>query len=433
MVTGRGMGAKGGLTAPGMILALFVFAAGAAAQMPMHMHMLEEGPLGIPDSRTGSGTSWLPDAAPMHAAHYRAGAWTLMLHGVSFLQYDNQGGARGADQTALIDWGMLAAARPLGAGRLGLRAMLSTEPWTVGERGYPLLLQSGESYKGTPLHDRQHPHDLFVELAAIYERPVARDLALSLYLAPVGEPALGPVAYPHRPSAAGDPFAPLGHHWQDATHISFGVMTAGVFTRAVRIEASWFNGREPDEDRSDFDYAGRRLDSYSGRITLNPSSQWSLAAWYGYLESPEALQPGAALHRFGAAALHSRPLGSHGQWSTALIYGANATVGTGRILGSLLLETTVDVDGRNALFGRVEYVRKRAEDLAVPAVPADVAYDVGAVSAGYVRELASAHAASLAVGVRGAVSFVPASLETLYGSRAPLGAALYLRVRPLSR
>ncbi len=275
-MTRGGKGEEARVTAPGIILALLLFAPAAHAQTHMHMPMPEEGVLGIPEERAGSGTSWLPDVAPMHAAHYRAGAWSLMLHGAAFLQYDNQGGPRGADQAALLDWGMLAAARPLGAGRLGLRAMLGTEPWTVGARGY-------------------------------------------------------------------------------------------------------------------------------------------------------------ALHRFGASALHSRPLGSRGRWSTALIYGANVTVGSGQTLGSVLLETSVDLDGVNALFARAEYVRKRAEDLAVPAVPADVTYDVGAVSAGYVRELARARGASLAVGVRGAVSLVPASLETLYSSGAPLGAVVYLRLRLLSR
>jgi len=200
----------------------------------------------------------------------------------------------------------------------------------------------------------------------------------------------------------------------------------------VRIEGSWFNGREPDENRTDFDYTGRRLDSYSARITINPGAQWSLAAWYGYLDSPEALAP-RALHRFGASALHSRPLGARGNWSTAFVYGANAAVGTGRTLGSALLETTVDADGTNAVFARLEYVKKRAEDLAVPGAASDVAYGVGAVSAGYTRELGRGYGAGVAVGARGAVSLVPAALASLYGSRSPVGAAVYLRVRPLSR
>jgi hypothetical protein len=400
----------------------------AAAQMPMGMPMPSAGVLGIPDSRAGSGTSWLPDESPMHAAHYQAGAWTIMLHGAAFALYDNQGSPRGADRLAATDWGMLAASRTLGAGRVSLRAMLSTEPWTVGSRGYPLLLQSGESYGGAPLHDRQHPHDLFVELAALYERPLSNDAAFSLYLAPVGEPALGPVAFPHRPSAAADPFAPLGHHWQDATHITYGVITAGLFTRTMKLEGSWFNGREPDEDRTNFDYAGRRLDSYSTRVTVNPSSHWSLAVWYGYLASPEALDPAEAVHRFGASALFTEPRGAHGQWSTAVILGANGIIGADQTLPSALVETTLDLDGTNTVFGRVEWVRKRAEDLAVPAVPATLTYDVGAVAGGYARVLARPGGIDLALGGWGAVSFVPSSLEGLYGSRAPAGGAVYLRL-----
>ena len=392
--------------------------------------MPAQGVLGIPESRTGSGTSWLPDASPMHAVHYRAGGWSLMLHGAAFVLYDDQGGPRGDDRVVAVDWGMLAASRNVRSGSVALRAMLSTEPWTVGSRGYPLLLQSGESYQGAPLHDRQHPHDLFVELAAVYDRPVTRDVALSIYLAPVGEPALGPVAFPHRPSAAADPFAPLGHHWQDATHITYGVITGGLFTRSMKLEASWFNGREPDENRTDFDYTGRRLDSYSVRFTLNPSANWSLATWYGYLASPEELHPTVAQHRFGLAALFSRTLGARGQWSWAAIYGANAFVGAGQAVPSALLETTVDLDGVNTLFGRLEYVQKRAEDLAVPGVGGAVPYDVGAVSVGYARELAHTGRASLALGGRGAVSFVPPSLEALYGSRAPLGGAVFVRVTP---
>ena len=402
----------------------------AAAQMPMNMPMPAGGVLGLPESRTGSGTSWLPDDSPMHAVHYRAGAWSLMLHGSAFVLYDDQDGPRGDDRVVAIDGAMLAASRSVGSGRLVLRTMLSSEPWTVGARGYPLLLQSGESYAGAPLHDRQHPHDLFVELAAVYDRPVARDLALSLYVAPVGEPALGPVAFPHRPSAAADPLAPLGHHWQDATHITYGVITAGLFTRSAKLEASWFNGREPDEDRTDFDYAGRRLDSYAARLTVNPSSHWSLATWYGYLASPEALDPTEALHRFGASVLFSRTLGAHGQWSTAVIFGANAIVGAGQTLPSALVETTVDLDGVNTLFGRLEYVRKRAEDLAVAGVPAAVTYDVGAVSVGYARQVARTGGIAVGLGGRGAVSFVPASLEALYGSRTPVGGAVFVRLTP---
>src|SRR3989442_1565942 len=358
----------------GSVAAALALVAGAASPLRAQMHMqhpmeMNAGPLGIPETRMGSGTSWLPDASPMHAAHYMLGRWTLMLHGKGFLQYDWQSGSRGSNQLGIVNWAMAAASRPLGGGQLQLRAMLSAEPWTIGSRGYPLLVQTGESYQGALLHDRQHPHDLFMELAALHEQPVARNLGLSLYLAPVGEPAVGPVAFPHRPSAADDPLAPISHHWQDGTHITFGVVTAGVFTRNVRLEASWFNGREPDENRTNFDYSGRRLDSYSGRLTGSLGSRWSLSAWYAYLKSPEALQPDESLHRIGAAALTTQPIGTGGTWSGALIYGANNRIGTGRVESSVVLEGTLALHGTNSLFRRAGYVRKSAAEPVVGSVP----------------------------------------------------------------
>jgi hypothetical protein len=393
------------------------------------MEMAPSRPLGIPESRTGSGTSWLPDASPTHDAHRPLGAWILMLHGSGSVQYDWQAGSRGGHQLGVLNWAMATASRPLVGGWLEVRGMLSAEPWTVGSRGYPLLAQTGETYQGAPLHDRQHPHDLFVELAALYERPVASRLGVSAYLAPVGEPAVGPVAFPHRPSAADDPVAPLSHHWQDATHITFGVVTAGVFTRAVKLEASWFNGREPDENRTDFDYAGRSLDSFGARLSVNPGPRWSLSAWYAYLRSPEQLHPTESLHRLGAAALTTQRVGASGAWSSALIYGANRVIGTGRLSSSVLVESTLELGG-NSGFGRAEYVRKSAEELVIAAVPPATDYDVGALALGYVRWLGSAAGLSAGLGVRGAVTFLPASVRPVYGSRTPAGLVLYLLLRP---
>src|SRR2546425_2582456 len=236
--------------------------------MQHDMHM-PEGPLGIPETRMGSGTSWLPDASPMHAAHLRLSAWTLMLHGSAVVQYSDQAGARGDRRVNLIDWAMLAASRAVAGGRLHLRGMISSDPWGVGSRGYPLLLQTGESDRGVPLHDHQHPHDLFMELAALYERPVARHLAVSLYAAPVGEPAVGPAAFPHRPSAVDDPLAPIGHHWQDGTHITFGVLTAGDVTPPTKAQGPVFNRREAGEDPTQFGYAGRGLRCLTARPSGN--------------------------------------------------------------------------------------------------------------------------------------------------------------------
>jgi hypothetical protein len=384
--------------------------------------------LGIPMARMGSGTSWLPDAAPMHAMHFQAGPWALMVHGVVFGMYDKQFGRRGDDQVNSVNWGMLMASRSVGRGSLALRGMFSAEPFTVGSKGYPLLLQSGESYKRLPLHDRQHPHDLFMELAALYERPIARNLAYSLYVAPVGEPAVGPVAFPHRPSAASDPLAPLAHHWQDATHISFGVLTAGLFSHTLKVEASVFNGREPDEDRYNFDYS-RSLDSYSGRLTVNPTSNWSLSGSYAFLKSPDALRPAESQHRVNAAVLYSKATTRGGDWSSALIYGANKHSGGGWE-NSVTAESNLDLDGRSSVFGRLNYARKSAEDLAVvDSVPA-TEFNIGSVELGFLRELGSLGRATIGVGATGTLGFIPADLEPIYGTRTPTGLVVYLRIRP---
>lgn len=394
-----------------------------AAQHEGHAMPMAEGPLGIPDARAGSGTAWLPDSSPMHAAHFRAGKWTLMVHGIVAPLYDHQGGPRGDDQVSVINWGMLTARRPLGGGWLALRAMASADPWTVGPLGYPLLLQSGESYKGAPLVDRQHPHDLWIELAALWERPLATNLAASLYLAAVGEPAVGPAAFQHRPSTQSDPFAPLGHHWQDATHITYGALTAGVFSRAVKVEASAFNGREPDAQRTDFDF--RQIDSYSVRVAANPGPRWSLSAWYAYLDTPEELHPDESIHRYGAAALTTQ---GGGRFNGALVWGANAQLG-GRTSHTLLAEADLELRAGHHLFGRAEYVRKTAEDLIVVGALAGERYDLGSLVLGYLKAWGVGRG-EWGLGVRGSLGLVPASLEGEYRSRTPLGVALYARWRP---
>jgi hypothetical protein len=404
--------------------------AGLRAQAPP----MPERPLGIPMTRMGSGTAWLPDASAMRAGHFMAGPWVLMVHGDAFLQFDHQRGPRGADQLGSINWAMLMAMRPLAGGTLHLHAMASAEPLTVGAGGYPLLLQSGESYRGEPLHDRQHPHDLFMELSALYERAVAPGLGVMAYAAAVGEPGIGPVAYMHRPSALNDPFAPLSHHWTDATHITYGVLTGGVFTRTVKLEGTLFNGREPDEDRYDFDF--HPLDSWGFRLSAAPAPHWAMAASYASLKEPEGLHPDDDQRRLGASVLHTLPLGRAGEWASAVVYGANQHVEPGGETHGwehgIMAESNLQLDRSHSVFARIEYVQKSAEDLLVAGV-GDEAFGIGTLSLGYVRELAAFRGTTFGVGGRGAVNLVPAALEDVYGSRTPLGLAVFLRVRPALR
>jgi len=400
---------------------------GLATQHPEDMSMKMTDPLGISMERMGSGTTWIPDAVPLPARHRVVGSWLVMLHGFGFVQYDTQGGPRGADQFGSLNWAMLMASRDLLGGRFQARTMLSLDPATVSKRGYPLLLQSGETYRGQPLHDRQHPHDFWMELALMYERALSRDIGFMAYAAPSGEPALGPVAFMHRPSAMDNPGAPLGHHWQDATHISFGVLTAGVFGHHWKLEGSVFNGREPNEERWGFDRI--RLDSYSGRFTAHLDSNWTFSVGYGFLKSPEALNPTEPVHRATASVLQGRKIGRNGQLATAIVWGANRRAG--KTTHSALVEAEAVLSVSNTLYGRVELAQKTAEDLVLGTVAPDTKFDVAAFSAGYIREISRGRSATVGVGLQATLNVVPSRLEQAYGSTIPIGAMLLVRIRPL--
>ena len=415
-----------------LIPAGVIQAQGTMTMGGMQMGEPSSAPLGISMERMGSGTTWIPDAVTLPARHFMAGAWELMVHGVVFGQYIKQDGPRGDDQFGSLNWGMFMASRELAGGRFQARTMLSLDPATVSKSGYPLLLQSGEALEGQPIRDRQHPHDFWMELGVLYERPVSSSLGISLYAAPSGEPALGPVAFMHRPSAMDNPFAPLGHHWQDATHISFGVLTAGFFGRSWKLEGSVFNGREPDEERWNFDRM--KLDSYSGRLTLNPGPAWSLSAGYGYLASPELLNPDESVHRFTAGALHGAKLGMDGQWSSAFVYGMNKSSHHDDPSHSVALESEAILDRWNTILFRTELVQKSAEDLALDdpqtGLDPDERFSVSSFSLGYIRELGRGWGTTVGLGAMGTVNRVPAALESAYGSRTPLGGVVFLRIRP---
>ena len=411
--------------------------------MPGMHHTTEDmmiGPAGVSMERMGSGTTWIPDAVTLPNRRRMLGDWMIMAHGFAFLQYDNQSGERGDDQFGSLNWLMLMATHDAHGGRFQARTMLSLDPFTVTNRGYPLLLQSGESFNGEPLHDRQHPHDFWMELGALYQHTITKSLAWSFYAAPSGEPALSPVAFMHRPSAMDNPTAPIGHHWQDATHVSFGVLTAGLFTHTWQLEGSAFNGREPDEHRWNFDPI--RLDSYSGRVTINPSKHWSLAAGYGYLKSPEAGNPTESVHRITSSVQHGTAIGADGQIATSFIWGANKSSLSPSLSNSFLLESEAILDRSNTLFGRTELVQKSAEELVVadpvtigggvslPGLPPAQRFNVGTAQLGYIREIARTHWATLGLGAAGTLNFVPSPLEPYYGSKTPVGAFLFLRLRP---
>jgi len=392
-------------------------------QMAMHASVN----LADPMSREGSGTSWIPDSSPIYARMFILGDDMLMLHGAIFPRYTNVSSDRGDDRIDSPNWIMAMYSHPFSdITQLGLRAMMSLDPLTEGGRGYPLLLQSGESWHDRPLHDRQHPHDLFDELSFSLSQQFDSAVSGYIYFGYPGEPAIGPPTFMHRPSAMDDPDAPIGHHWQDSTHITFGVATAGLQWKNVKVEGSIFTGREPDEDRYDFDRP--RFDSYSGRISWNPTRDLALQVSHGYIESPEALEPDVNRHRTTASMIYNRVLGSDSNWATSVVWGQNDDTHEGKTQ-SVLLETNYQRE-RDTVYARWEIVEKSGHELVL--APADLKeiFTVSAVSIGYVRDLSHGNNIDIGLGGQVTIDFWSSELDRYYGDGPGYGFQIFLRMRP---
>ncbi len=372
-------------------------------------------------TRESSGTSWQPDASPMAGVHSMRGPWMLMAEGFANLIYDDQGGPRGAVQTFSTSMFMVMARRQLQSAAFGVRLMISGDP-LMGREGYPELFQSGETANGiTPLIDRQHPHDLLMEAALTYSYDLTRLSSLFLYAGLPGEPALGPPAFMHRLSSTDNPEAPLTHHWLDSTHVSWGVVTGGYVLGALKLEASAFNGREPDQNH--YTIESGHLDSYAARISYNLGSDWSLQASSGHLVSPEQLQPGINVQRTTASVSYQAPLLY--SWQTTLAFGRNVP-SAGLSSNGWLLESEAHLNPLNTLFARIERVAK--DELFLPDAPLyGRNFTINAVSVGYIRDI-EVHLVRLGLGGLVSTYSYPQTLNASYGYR-PTSFMLFARVR----
>lgn len=377
-----------------------------------------------------SGTDVEPNSTPSEMLMRRAGGWTLMFHGELFLNDIQQTGPRGSDKFFSTNWFMPMAQRKLVHGTLTLRTMLSLEPTTVTGRRYPELFQQGETAYGRPIADGQHPHDFFMEIAAIYDYRMSEHTLLSVYAAPVGDPALGPPAYPHRASASEDPMAPLGHHLQDSTHIADEVITVGITHDFFRVEGSGFHGREPDEYRWNID-AGK-IDSWSARVTANPAQNWSFQYSIGKLASPESLVPAENIRRMTASIIYNRPL-PKGNWASMALWGRNQSLQDGNVGNGYLLESTLRFLNKNNVWTRIENVDRTNElligETLLPENFSERYFTrVQAYSAGYDRDIGHLPHLSSAIGGQLTWFGVPTDLKTIYGPH-PMGAVGFLRLR----
>ncbi len=380
----------------------------------------------------GSGTSWQPGTSPTHMMDKQAGNWLLMLHYNAVVGISSQGGPRGVTKFESANWFMPMAFHKLGNGTLQLRGMFSFEPFTFARGGSPLLFQTGETFKGQPLVDRQHPHDLWMELSAQYTMGLGERGTWFTYFGYPGEPALGPPAFMHRASASENPSAALSHHLQDSTHISFGVFTTGFSYRWFKLEGSIFNGREPDENRYNFE--AHPWNSRSVRLSFAPNRNWSMQISHGFLRHPEALEPGD-VRRTTASISYNRPF-ERGNWATSIIWGRNHLNSPDKIgnLNGYTTESTVNFLDKNYLYTRLELVDK--DDLLRPAerarlgiTQAHPSFRIGAYTFGGARDIWDTDKVSMAIGSDVTFYSKPSVLDQFYGHH-PVSWRLFLRVRP---
>src|ERR1700688_655717 len=381
----------------------------------------------------GSGTSAEPDSTPVPMLMTKKGKWILMFHANVFVLDEQQSSPRGGDKFFSTNWFMGMAQRPLGPDVFTARAMLTLEPATITGRQYPLLFQLGETAFGKPIADRQHPHNFIMEIAALYDLKLGDHGLPTFYAAPIGDPAIGPTAYPHRASASEDPLAALGHHQEDSTHIAEDVLTVGLTYRIARIEASGFHGREPNENR--WNIGQGKIDSWSTRLTLQPVKNWRGQYSYARIASPDALFPNENQERMTASAMYNRPL-HNGNWASSLIWGRTRSLEDNSIFNSYALESTLRFLTRNHVWTRIENAERSSELLLGenPLPPNFQEQPIGRVQGytiGYDRDFDIVPHFSSALGLQVTVYGVPEGLKAVYGSH-PAGVAVFVRIRPFS-
>jgi len=396
-----------------------------ASAMPEEHHaMAMRGFYGAyPMSRESSGTSWQPESSPVEGVHAMRDDWLFMLHGYCNGIYDFQGGPRGDTSFFSTNMLMFMMQHPFMNGTWGMKAMASLEP-TIGRTGYPLLFQTGETADGvTHLIDRQHPHDLMMELATTYSVPLSSGSSMYIYFGVPGEPALGPTTFMHRFSGEVIPDAPITHHWLDSTHITYGVITFGYINGGVKLENSFFRGREPDQFRWNIETP--RFDSYSIRGTVNPTKDLSFQVSYGHLISPEQLSPDVDVDRLSASMTYNKAF-HRGNWQTTIAYGENFN-SPGHALPAYLAESAVTFCDRYTLFGRGEFVYK--DELFAEGSPFEgKVFSVGKAEAGCLYDFVKTKYISFGIGYSASLFFFSNDIDGSYGD-APWSQMLFGRVQ----
>ena len=420
-----------GLLAPGASGLIAQSAGGSMPGSMSGMGMTDENPAGLYLMNLASGTSQNPLSWPMPMRMLHFHHWNTMFMGNAFITDTQQSGTRGGDKLYSTNWMMASAGHRVGAeGNFETVLMLSLEPATITDRRYPLLFQTGETAYGQPLVDAQHPHNFIMGLGFHYVYEVADDTFVDLYAAPVGDPALGPVAYPHRASAMELPQAALSHHWQDSTHISDDVLTVGISRGSVKLEASGFHGAEPGENRWIIQQGA--IDSWSARLWYFPAKNWAMQVSGGRITHPEALDPGDQI-RLTSSLAYTKPMGGSA-WSSSFVWGRNHDTGSLHNVNSYLAESVLPLGMKNFLTGRAELLDKDELFSGEPGIEEQLAttagstFRIGSYTAGYTRDIAVFDGLETGIGFNFSGYSLPAAIKPYYGDH-PVGGNIFIRIR----
>ena len=418
----------------GLFLSVFLVSRAFGQQQDMAMpgmNMVEMNRASMFLENLSSGTAMNPPGWPMPMIMKPIGSWNTMFMAQAFVIDTQQSGPRGGDKFYSSNWFMANAEHRAGEkGAFEFQLMLSLDPATMTDRRYPLLFQTGETAFGKPLVDAQHPHDFIMALGFQYARSLSENTTFELYFAPVGDPALGPVAYPHRASAAELPQATLSHHWQDSTHIANDVVTAGIAYKKFKLEASGFYGSEPDEYRWNIDHGP--INSWSTRLWYLPSKNWAAQLSVGRLTKPEALDSGDQV-RATASVQYSKPMAGS-SWSSSLVWGRDHSTETKRNTNSYLIESVFPINRNNFITGRAELVDKDELFRDQPELETHLdnvygsTFRIGAYTAGYTHDVDMFQHVETGIGANIELYSLPSAIKPYYGNH-PVGGNMFVRFR----
>lgn len=356
-----------------------------------------------------------------------------MLHGNAFLVQTLAEGPRGRSEFAVPNMIMGDVGSTVGERHyLNVNLMMTFEKWTFPKRGYPELLQIGEhDGEDQPYIDAQHPHSspiMGLTLSDTIRIGEGKD-HLRIFFAPRGQPTDGPIAFMHRPTGMVNPDAPLGHHvGQDVAHITSTVFGASLALGRTRVEASTFNGAEPESTKVDLPLG--KLNSYSARLIYKFSQDWSAMVSAAQLKDPEPHDPDITkVERYSASLYGQHQMSSGWMFHNTTIFGLVNFYDRISALRSVLHEFWLhQKDVPHNFWGRVEFVERAPAQLGILGNANSLGPKwVTALTAGYTHDLRHFNFGTVGLGTSITKNFIPSEFENSYGGD-PISGRIFIQL-----